>query len=108
VIESRFEAALCSGRSGSFNAAEEAHNLQGYRREAAAEIEVEKAMITARSAMEQKRSEYLEAHRKLEVVRRLETKARTAHRLETNREEQAEFDDFATRRAARHEPIFSS
>lgn len=112
----RFEAALCSGRSGSFNAAEETHNLQGYRREAAAELAAERAMIAAQSTMQQKRMEYLEAHRKLEVVRRLEVKARDTHRLETNREEQAEFDDFATRRACREaagsaagrEPLFSS
>lgn len=111
-----FEAALCSGRRDSFNAAEETHHLQGYRREAAAELAAERAMIAARSAMQQKRADYLEAHRQLEVVRRLETKARSAHRHETNREEQAEFDDFATRRAgreavepaARREPLFSS
>ena len=95
----RFEAAVFHGRTGSFNAAEEAHNLAGYRCEAAAEIEAERAMIAARDAMNRRRVEYLEAHRQLEVVRRLEAKARTTHRLATNREEQAEFDEFATRRA---------
>ena len=103
----RFEAALFAGRAGSFNAAAEAQSLHGYRREAAAEVQAERDMIAARDAMSQRRAEYLEAHRKLEVVRRLEAKARSTHRLETNREEQAEFDDFATRRAARAAPIFS-
>ena len=35
------------------------------------------------------------------MVKRLEEKARTAHRQAANREEQAEFDDFAGRAAHR-------
>lgn len=97
----QFEAALFAGRRERFSAAEEAHNLAGYRRECAAEAEQERAMIAAREAMQQRRIEYLDAHRKLEVVRRLETKAKENHRLAANREEQAEFDDFAGRQAAR-------
>jgi flagellar protein FliJ len=103
----QFGAALCAGRRERFVAAEEAHNLHGYRREIAAEFAAERAMIAARDTMQQRRAEYVEAHRKLEVVQRLEVKARGVHRLATNRGEQAEFDDFATRRAARHEPLFS-
>ena len=34
-----------------------------------------------------------------EIIRRLEARKRETHRFETNREEQAEFDDFAGRRA---------
>jgi len=103
----QLEAALCAGRRERFDAAEEAYHLHGYRREAAAELEAERAMIAARDVMKQRRTEYLEAHRKLEVVRRLEVKARGVYRVATNREEQAEFDDFATRRACRREPVFS-
>lgn len=104
----QFEAALFAGRAGSFNAAEESHNLAGYRREAAAEVETERAMIAARDRMNQRRAEYLEAHRQLEVVRRLEIKARSAHRFAANREEQAEFDDFANRRANRRAALAST
>jgi flagellar export protein FliJ len=112
----QFEQTLHHGRQGSFNAAEEAHNLRGYRREAAAEVDAERAMISARDAMEQRRADYLEAHRKLEVVRRLEAKARSAHQLATAREEQVVFDEFASRRARRapaeaaprRQPLFSS
>jgi flagellar FliJ protein len=104
----QWEAALFRGREGSFHAAEETHHLHGYRREAAAEVEAERVMIAARDAMNERREAYLEAHRKLEVIRRLEAKARTSHRAAANREEQAEFDEFATRRAARKEPLFSS
>ena len=99
----QLEAALSAGRAGRFNAAEEANNLNGYRREAAAEVEAERAVVVARDLMNTRRAEYLEAHRQLEVVRRLETKARAVHRLALNREEQTEFDEFAARRANRHE-----
>jgi flagellar FliJ protein len=102
------EAALFAGRSGSFSAAEETHNLHGYHRETEAEMAAERAMIAARDLMGRRRAEYIEAHRQLEVVNRLEVKARTAHRTATNREEQAEFDDFATRRAFRREVVVSS
>jgi flagellar FliJ protein len=97
----RCEGALSAGRHERFSAADEAHALAGYRQECAAELAAERAMIAARSLMAQRRAEYLEAHRKVEVVKRLEEKARQEHRLAANREEQAEFDDFAGRRGAR-------
>lgn len=97
----RFEGELFAGRRERFSAAAEAHALSAYRRECAAEGEAERAMIAARSAMQQKRADYLDAHRKTEVVKRLETRAREAHRLEAARAEQAEFDDFAARRSGR-------
>ena len=113
----QFEATLFAGRRTSFNAAAEVHSLAGYRRECAAEAEAERATFAARATMEQRRADYIEAHRKLEVVERLEAKARAAHRLAAGRAEQAEFDDFASRRAAlaatersaggRHAPLFS-
>ena len=105
----RFEAALFDGRRERFSASDEAQTLAAYRRERASEAETERAMIAARAAMQERRSEYLDAHRKVEVVKRLEEKSRAAHRLECNREEQAEFDDFAGRRAvATRRPLFSS
>lgn len=96
----RLEAELTSGRNGSFSAAAEIRALTAYRRECAAEGEAEKARREAQDAMQKRRLEYLEAHRKLEVVRRLEDKARRVHQYETMREEQAEFDDFASRHFA--------
>jgi flagellar protein FliJ len=93
-----FEAALFEERHERFSAVDQAQSLAAYRRECAGEAEAERAMIAARDAMQQRRIEYVEAHRKLEVVKRLEAKARAVHRYETGREEQAEFDDFANRR----------
>lgn len=102
-----FEATLFANRRGTFNAADEAVQLAAHRGECAAEGEAERAMTAARAAMERSRADYLEAHRHLEVVHRLEARARTEHRLAAQREEQAEFDEFATRRAARRASLYS-
>lgn len=101
----RYEAELSAGREGKFSAAEQARALSMYRQECAAEAEAERVMVAARTAMAERRAEYLDAHRKLEIVKRLEEKARTLHRLEGAREEQAEFDEFASRRLARPAPL---
>jgi flagellar protein FliJ len=103
----KLEAVVIAGRQGSFSAASEARNLGAYRGELALEAVAEKSRQAARAAMERRRAEYIEAHQRLEVVKRLEAKAHTAHRLEVNREEQAEFDDLAGRRAARKTISFS-
>ncbi len=100
------EAELFSGREKSFRADQAALLLADYRRECASEAEVERQTIAAREQVQQRRNDYLEAHRKLEVVNRLESKARATHRHELDREEQAEFDDFAGRR--RIKPFFAS
>lgn len=97
----KYEADLFAGRRERFSAADEARALTAYRNECAAEMEAEKAVIVARDTMHQRRADYLEAHRKVEVVKHLEQDARAEHRLVTTREEQAEFDDFASRRATR-------
>lgn len=97
----KYEADLFAGRRDRFSAADEARALAAYRFECTAEVEAERTMIAARDTMNQRRADYLEAHRKLEVVKRLEQGARAEHRQVTMREEQAEFDDFASRRATR-------
>lgn len=93
----QFETTLSAGRHGTFSALDEAQALAAYRAECAAEALAERRSREAHAASEQRRQEYIEAHRKVEVVKRLEEKARTAHRHEVNREEQADFDDFAGR-----------
>lgn len=92
------ESALFSGRKDTFRATEAALLLADYRRECDAEVQTERRVITARDEMQNRREDYITAHRKLEVVEHLETKARAAHRHDCDREEQAEFDDFAGRR----------
>jgi len=93
----RFEAALFAGREGRFQAAEAAQAFAAYRRECDVEVTAERTTHAARAEMDQRRAAYLAAHRELEIVKRLEDKARNAHRLAANREEQAELDDFAGR-----------
>ena len=64
----------------------------------AAESEGERLVIVARDAAQKARLEYLEAHRQLKIVNRLEEKAKTMHRLENNKAEQAEIDELAGQR----------
>jgi flagellar FliJ protein len=89
------EAALFNGRTNTFRPAEAALLLSDYRRECATEAEAERLVITTRAEAGKARTEYLEAHRQLKVVNRLEEKARDSHRLENNRIEQAELDELA-------------
>jgi flagellar FliJ protein len=51
--------------------------------------------------MQKRRAEYLEAHRQLDVVKQLEEKARTRHRTEGLKLEQAQIDEFAGYAASR-------
>lgn len=97
----QLEAEVAANRSGRFSPSEQARSLIAYRRECTAESEAQQTMVAAEHAMQERRLEYVAAHRRLEVVRRLEAKARSAYRYETARAEQAEFDDFASRRFGR-------
>ncbi len=92
------EAELYASRRDRFDASAAAEAFAAYRRECTAEATAERDVIAKRATMNQRRGDYLEAHRKLEVVNRLEEKARDVHRLDTLREEQIELDDFAGRR----------
>ncbi len=100
VRVARIEEELAAGRQGCFSPSDEAQALAAYRQECTAEVASEREATSAREMMQRRRLEYLEAHRQVEVVERLETKARATHRLECNREEQANFDEFAGRRFA--------
>lgn len=95
-----FAASLATGRQELFSAAAEAQSLAAYRRECVAESEAERTTSAARKAMVQRRADYVDAHRRLEIVHRLEAKARAAHQASANRQEQAEFDDLAGRQAS--------
>jgi len=101
------EETLFNSRRGTYRAAEAAQLLADYRGECEGEVTAERRVIAAREEMQRRRAAYIEAHRQLEVVHRLEDKARVAHRRANDREEQAEYDDRAGRRAlkpALHSP----
>lgn len=97
----QLEQLLSSGREAGCHAGDAASLFQAYRAECAAEIAAERAVIEARSAMNRRREEYIEANRQLKVVNQLETKARSRHRAETLHSEQLEMDDLAGLRARR-------
>lgn len=99
------EAALADRRATSFRAAEAALLFADYRRECAAEAEAARQVSVAREEMQKARAEYLEAHRQLEVVNRLEVKSRETHRHAGLREEQAEMDELA---GQRHQQPFAT
>jgi flagellar FliJ protein len=92
---------LFHGRSNRFLAADAAALLRVYSGECNAVILVEREVIEARDAMQQRRSEYIEANRRLKTVQKLEEKARNQHRLDGLRAEQAELDELAGFRAFR-------
>jgi flagellar FliJ protein len=92
---------LFHGRSTRFLAADAAALMRVYRGECEAVIACEREVIEARDAMQQRRSEYIEANRRLKTVGKLEEKARDRHRLEVLRTEQAELDELASFRAFR-------
>ncbi len=104
----QFEAALAAGRRERFSALSEAQALAAYRRERVLESEAERRCNESRDVMQLRRTEYLEAHRRVEIVSRLEVKARAGHREDCNREEQAGFDEFAARRTSLRENVFST
>ena len=93
--------ALTAIRRERFSGQRQAGALAAFRRDCAAEAQAEEAVRAAQAAMDARRVEYVDAHRKLEVVRRLEAKAHAAHRQASMREEQSEFDEFATQRFGR-------
>jgi flagellar FliJ protein len=91
----RLEDGLFSNRGNLFRATEAAELYRIYRSERQAEIVVERGVIEARDSMEKRRKEYLEAHRQLEAVNRLEQRARGRHRAYTIKMEQAQIDETA-------------
>lgn len=98
---SRLGDALAAARTQTFTPGEAAATFRAYRVESLAEANAARAVTEARGAMEQRRQDYLSANRDLEIVKRLEVKARSAHRAEGLREEQIVLDDFAGFRAGR-------
>ena len=97
----QLEIILHDGRRETFRAADEISFWSAYRNVCADGMKVERLLIEARSAMEARRQEYMEAHRAVKVVERLEQKARFTYRRENEREAQLELDELAGFRVAR-------
>lgn len=95
------ETVMHDGRRTTFKAADEISFWDAYRRVCDEEVKSERVVLAARTAMEESRQKYLEAHRAVKVVEKLEQKARTGHRLGVEREAQLESDELAGLRVAR-------
>ncbi|MEI6107834.1 MAG: flagellar export protein FliJ [Opitutae bacterium] len=96
----QLETVLHDGRRTVFHAAEQISFWGAYRRVTEDEIQAERAVIAARAKMEEHRQEYMEAHRAVKRVEKLEQKAHTVYRLLSEREDQRELDELAVLRRA--------
>jgi flagellar FliJ protein len=94
-------AELSVARAGTYTAEEAAMLFRAYRNECDEEMRQQRLLIEARDLMNRRRSEYLDANRRLRVVQRLEEHARARHRVEFLAAEQAESDELAAGRAGR-------
>jgi len=101
----RLEDGLFSNRGTLFRATEAAALYRVYRSERQAEMGVERDVIEARDFMEKRRGEYIEAHRQLDAVNRLEERSRARHRAEGLRIEQLQIDEIAGYAMARRSAL---
>lgn len=92
-------ASVQSSRAGAFNPGEQAHLILGLRAAGESERAAADEVTKAAAEVSKWRDSYVVAHRNVEVIRKLETKARAHHRYESERETQNTYDDFAARRA---------
>src|SRR5258708_1415044 len=94
---SQCEVELMTSRRGQFEASTAAQAFAAYRRESMVETASEREMIEKRAEMNQRRADYLEAHRKLEVVNPLEQKARAPYPRDTRPPQQNKLHTFPGR-----------
>jgi flagellar FliJ protein len=92
---------LRSGRAQRFRPTDEVSFIQALKDETIKATRADAAVTTARNAMEVARQAWLESRRDLRVLENLERKARTLHRQETERENQAAMDDRTSALVAR-------
>jgi flagellar FliJ protein len=95
------ETDMHDGRREIFQAVVEISCWGAYRRVCAVEIMAERGVSEARAALDERRRQYLEAHRAVKVVEKLEEKARADYRLQGAREAQLELDELAGQRGGR-------
>ena len=95
------ETLMHDGRRTTFRAADEVSFWSAYRRVCEDAVKSERAVFEARAVMEERREQYMEAHRAVKIVEKLEQKARTSYREEIEREGQLELDEMAGYRVGR-------
>lgn len=96
--------ALAASRSGSFRPADQVGGLLALQAAQQAEREAGRRHAEAQAASQRAREEWLAARRKLQVIERLEERARRAHRDAAEKAEQTLLDELASLAAARQPP----
>ena len=91
-------------RSGVFRPSEQTAGLEALRQAAHREAAAEKDRQEAATARDQARETWLEARRALQIIERLEEKARAEHREAADKAEQSLLDELASIGAARATP----
>lgn len=96
--------ALAASRSGSFRPSDQVGGLLALQASQQAERDAGRRHTEAQGASQRAREEWLLARRKLQVIERLEERARRAHRDAADKAEQALLDELASLAAARTSP----
>lgn len=91
------ESSVVAARAGRFHAATAVTAHQSHMLAHADLVEAARRLHGARDAVKQRRRDYLEAHRAVKIMDRLEQHARFSHRAEELRAEQAENGELAAR-----------
>ncbi len=96
--------ALAASRGGVFRPADQVGGLLALQEAERAERESAKRHAESLAASTRAREEWLAARRRLQVVEKLEERARRAHREAADKAEQAMLDELASLAAARPSP----
>lgn len=91
---------VVAGRVEAFRPRDHVAFLEAYHSEHRNEIEARHGVVAAMNVVEKRRLDWLEARRALKLIQNFETRARTAHRAESERETQKELDELAGRSRA--------
>lgn len=86
---------LLDARRATFRPSDQVAFLGAFENETRAEVEARRLVAAAKTTMDQRRQDWLATRRDVRVVEKLETRARSQHRRECEREEQKALDDLA-------------
>lgn len=96
---------LANARTGCFRAADQAGGMAALRAAERGEIDATRLLVEAEIARDRVREEWLFARRRLQVIERLEERARQAHREAADKAEQNLLDELGSMAAARVAPL---
>jgi flagellar protein FliJ len=98
-------AALAAALTGSFRAVDRVGGMAALRVAERGELEAVRLLVEAETARDRVREEWLFARRRLQVIEKLEERARQAHRDAADKAEQNLLDELGSMAAARVAPL---